>query len=134
MRVVGCFLEYDNKFVIFFRHAHKPDGNTWGLPGGKVEKDETDDDAIIRELHEETGYKANASELEKLGEYEFTSPAGVAFTYVTYSVKLKNAHQVTLEESAHAEYKWVTLEECDKMDNLIHGLHKLFRLVGYIKE
>ena len=37
MKVVGCFLEYDGRFVIVHRHAHKVDGDTWGLPGGKVE-------------------------------------------------------------------------------------------------
>jgi len=50
MRVVGCFLEYNDKFVIVLRHAHKPDGNTWGLPSGKIEQDENDTEAVLREI------------------------------------------------------------------------------------
>lgn len=132
MRVVGCFLEYGGKFVLLYRHSHKPEGDTWGMPGGKVEPNETDDQAMIRELQEETGYISDASELQLLGEYEFTSPMVGTYQYVTYRVSLKDVHDVQLEQSAHSDYKWVSVEEADKMDDLISGLHDLFRMVGYI--
>lgn len=133
MRVVGCFLEYNNRFVLLHRLPHKPDGNTWGLPSGKVEQDESDIQALRRELYEETGYKAQDSDIELLGAHDFTSPRGDTFTYVTYRVRLDNPHQITLEQAAHSEYKWVTLDEADAMNDLIHGLHELFRLLDLIK-
>jgi 8-oxo-dGTP pyrophosphatase MutT (NUDIX family) len=133
MRAVGCFLEYDGKFVILLRHSHKPDGATWGLAGGKVEHKEADQDAMLRELEEETGYRAVASELEYLGDNEFVSSNGKPYVFVTYRVKLKDPHQVKLEESAHAAYKWVTASECYDMPNLIPGFHVLLRKIGYIK-
>ena len=133
MKVVGCFLEYDNKFVIVHRLPHKVDGNTWGLPSGKVEHGESDEDAVRRELFEETGYLADFSEFELLGQHDFVSPRGDTVTYTSFRVALNDLHDVTIEEAAHSEYKWVTVSEADSMDNLIHGLHDLFRLVGYIK-
>lgn len=133
MRVVGCFLEYDGKFVLVHRLPHKPDGNTWGLPSGKVEANESDLNALHRELYEETGYQAKDSEVELLGEYDFTSPRGDTFTYITYRVKLNNFHEITVEEAAHSEYKWVSAEEADAMNDLIYGLHDLFRLVGLVQ-
>jgi 8-oxo-dGTP pyrophosphatase MutT (NUDIX family) len=33
--------------------------NDWGLPGGKPEPFETDYDAMVREVYEETGYRVN---------------------------------------------------------------------------
>jgi 8-oxo-dGTP pyrophosphatase MutT (NUDIX family) len=36
MEVVGCFLENDGEFLILQRHDNKPQGNTWGLPSGKL--------------------------------------------------------------------------------------------------
>ena len=71
MRVVGCFLEFDGRFVVLYRRSHKPEGCTWALPGGKVEAEETDEQAIIRELSEETGYEAAAQEPKLLGEFSF---------------------------------------------------------------
>ncbi len=133
MRVVGCFLEYDDKFVLVHRHAHKPDGNTWGLPSGKVDGNESDMEALQRELYEETGYSADESQVELLGAFDFVSPRGDTVTYITYRVKLSDFHEIVLEEAAHSEFKWTTVSEADAQDDLIHGLHDLFRLVDYIK-
>ena len=133
MRVVGCFLEYNNQFVLLKRHSHKPDGSTWGLPAGKVEMDESDEAAMIRELHEETGYQSNTTELKLLGVYDFLTPSGTTNNFVTYSVQLNKPHKIILEDTAHAEYKWTSIEEANQMPDLIFGLHDLFKMVGYTK-
>lgn len=133
MRVVGCFLEYDNKFVLVHRLPHKADGDTWGLPSGKVEDGESDIEAIQRELFEETGYHASPEEIEVLSTDKFVSPRGDTITYITHRVKLNRPHSVTIEAAAHSEYRWVTIDEADSMEDLIHGLHDLFRIVGFVK-
>ena len=132
MRVVGCFLYYEDRFVLVHRLPHKADGNTWGLPSGKVEEGESDTTAVQRELYEETGYRVSKDKLELLGEDDFISPRGDKVTYITYRVQLQLPHDVLLEISAHSEYRWVTIEEADAMDDLIHGLHDLFRIVNLL--
>jgi len=134
MRVAGCFLEHDGRFVILYRHSHKPDGDTWGLPGGKVEQAESDEAAIMRELKEETGYKANVSELEHIGDFDFVSPRGMPYTYVAFRIIADKKHAVQLERSAHAAYRWVTAEECDALPNLIADFDTLLRLSGHIQQ
>lgn len=133
MRVVGCFLEYNNKFVLLKRHSHKPDGSTWGLPAGKVEHNESDETAMMRELFEETGYRSSTSELTLLGVYDFVTPSNAVNNFVTYSIKLDKLYEIILESAAHSEYKWVSVEEADQMADLIYGLRDLFKMVGYIK-
>ena len=100
MRVVGCFLEYDNKFVLVHRLPQKVDGDTWGLPSDKIKQGESDIDAMKRELFEETGYQADDAELQLLSIDEFVSPRGDPITYVTYHAKLGTPHEMVLEESA----------------------------------
>lgn len=130
MRIAGCFLEYNDKFVILLRRSHKPDGNTWGLPGGKVEPGEEDQAAVIRELAEETGYIAKPAELEHVVEYVFISSWGQQGIYTAYRVRLSRHHEVRLEQNAHAAFRWVTPEECYARPDLITGFHELLRLAA----
>lgn len=131
MRIVGCFLEYDSRFVILLRHSHKPNGDTWGLPAGKVEQGEEDQAALLRELKEETGYIAEESELEHLGDYNFGQDK--KYIFATYRIKLSNPHGLILEDNAHADFKWVTANECYALPNLIPDLHELLELIGFVK-
>jgi 8-oxo-dGTP pyrophosphatase MutT (NUDIX family) len=132
MRAVGCFLEYEGKFVILLRGAHKPEGNTWGLPTGKVEKGESDDAAMLRELFEETGYRAKPRDLQLLGEFIFKTAAGDDFEYVAYRVLLPGPHDVKLEDDSHTAHLWVTGDECYARSDLITDFHKLLELTRYV--
>jgi len=132
MRIVGCFLECDGKFVILLRHSHKPDGDTWGLPGGKVADGETDEAAIIRELAEETGYAAQPAEVERIGQYDFISSRNEPYEYITYRVRARQLPVIRLETAAHAAYQWITPKACYAKSDLIADFHTLLKLVGYI--
>jgi len=132
IRTAGCFLEYDGKFVILHRQPHKPEGNTWGLPAGKVDPGETDQDAVLRELWEETGYRAKPDELEFLGEEIFHFPE-LTVEFPTFRVRLTKPFDVTQREGEHQDHKWVTADECYAMPDLIHGLHDLLVRIGYVK-
>ena len=133
MRTAGCFLEYEGRFVILHRRSDEPDGNTWGLPAGKVNAAETDEDAILREVEEETGYKASKEELEFLEEYIFDFP-DLYLEFPTYRISPKEFPPITCNPREHTEFKWVTAQECDTIPNLIRGLNDLLRRTGYIKE
>jgi len=41
--------------VLLVRRAHEPGTGQWSVPGGRVEADETDQQAVLREVAEETG-------------------------------------------------------------------------------
>jgi 8-oxo-dGTP pyrophosphatase MutT (NUDIX family) len=131
MRVVGCFLEYNDEFVLLRRHSHKPDGDTWGLPAGKVEEGESDEAAILRELFEETGYQARADQLQRLDEHPFSMPSGTTNDFVTYRVTLDRPHKVILEERSHVDFVWVNASKASAM-NLIHGLPEIFIRIGLL--
>lgn len=133
LRGVCCFLEHEGKFLILLRHPDKTDGNVWGLPAGKVEKNETDEEAAIREVWEETGYRAEKKHLRLLGDYVFEFP-DLYLEFPAYSLKLAKPFTAQYRKDEHTEARWVTAEECYAMDNLIRGFHDLLRRTGHIKK
>ena len=132
LRTVGCFIEYNGKFIILLRHPDKSHGNMWGLPAGKVEKGETDLDAISRETYEETGIRVAISDFELIGVYEF-SFSDINLTFPTYRVTLNEHSEIKLSPKEHQDYRWVTGDECFNIPNLIEGLHDLLKITGYVK-
>lgn len=131
-RSAGCLIEYDGKFLILRRKSDRPEGGTWGPPGGKIEGGETDIEAVLREIKEETGLDADLEKLEPLGKWNRSLPNGL-LRYSAFRVRLNSSFGVKIKEDEHAEYKWVTPDECHAMKNLIHGFHELLESIGYAK-
>ena len=55
VEVVAALVVEDGKFMICQRPAHKARGLLWEFVGGKVEPDETREQALVRECREELG-------------------------------------------------------------------------------
>ena len=56
---VVAFVERDGALLL----ERRADFGTWGIPGGALDEDETVEDAIAREVLEETGLKVVATDL-----------------------------------------------------------------------
>jgi len=65
--VVACALvDEDNRVLIAKRPDDRHMGGLWEFPGGKVDRDELPEDALIRELEEELGIDVTRSCLAPL--------------------------------------------------------------------
>ncbi len=53
IKVVGCIIQRDGKFLITKRLKHSHLGHLWEFPGGKIEPGETVEQCAIRECREE---------------------------------------------------------------------------------
>jgi 8-oxo-dGTP diphosphatase len=49
--------------LLLIKRGHDPEAGRWSLPGGRVERGETDQQAVVRELHEETGLRVECGPL-----------------------------------------------------------------------
>ncbi|AGF74209.1 mutator MutT protein [Bartonella australis AUST/NH1] len=62
--VVACaLLDRDNRVLLTERPQGKTLAGLWEFPGGKVEKGETPEESLIRELEEELGVYVRAGDL-----------------------------------------------------------------------
>lgn len=54
--VVHALVEKDEKLLLGRRAPHLLEGGKWGLPGGYLDRDETAEEGVLRELKEEMGW------------------------------------------------------------------------------
>lgn len=116
--VVGCYVMNDGKFLMLRRHAHKTSGNAWGLPAGKRNADETIEQAMQRELQEETGIEIPEENLRYF-DYVSVRHEGHDFHYHMFSVGCDVVPEVRLSPSEHQAFRWVTAEDALLMP-LVH--------------
>ena len=103
--VVAALIWDNDKFMICQRPAHKARGLLWEFVGGKVESDETKDQALIRECKEELDILLSVGDVFMDVIHEYPD--------LTVHLSLFNA---TIAEGKpqkleHNDIQWITLSE-----------------------
>lgn len=108
--VVSCFMEHDRKILLLHRQGSKSEGGKWGLPAGKIEKNETSIEALCREVFEETGINIDSSDASFLGTLAVTH-GDRDFLYHSFRVNLEQTPAVTINPVEHQNFTWKNLED-----------------------
>jgi 8-oxo-dGTP diphosphatase len=94
--------------------------NTYGLPAGRVEKDESDIDAAIRELKEETGLVVKAEDLvlvDKIWRAALPRKEGEPVEMLMHAFVAKNV-EGQAQETDEATPVWMDIDKLSDL-NLI---------------
>ena len=105
MDVVACFIVCGNEYLAVQYNERK--GGRWGVVGGKRESDETRDDAIVREVFEESGFKFRKTDFKKHITFPIRYP-DFDFWYTIYSVQMLQKKNPVLDSHEHQAFRWVT--------------------------
>ena len=97
---VFFYSESTKRFLYLLRNDSKNPGN-WGIPGGKIEGDETLLEGLQRECIEEISYFPDNAKLIPIQKFVNNS-----FTYHTFFCKVDNEFIPTLNDE-HCGYAWV---------------------------
>lgn len=106
-----ALLNEQNEILIAKRPAHKALPLKWEFPGGKVEKDESFESCIIREIKEELNL--DIVPLDYIGEESFQYDYA-RVTLHLYTGKIISDSPLKLNE--HIEIKWVNTNELETYD------------------
>ena len=58
---VGAIIKDPAGRLLLIKRGHAPQAGRWSLPGGRVEPGESDEQAVIREIREETGLRGDGA-------------------------------------------------------------------------
>jgi ADP-ribose pyrophosphatase YjhB (NUDIX family) len=83
VRCVGAIITDQAGRLLLIRRGHPPGRGLWSVPGGRVEPAETDEQALVREIREETGLAVRAGRL--VGAVRRPGPGGVVFDIRDYA-------------------------------------------------
>lgn len=109
-QVVAALIRDENKFMICQRPAHKTRGLLWEFVGGKVEKGESKQQALIRECREELDVTVSVGDvfIEVIHEYP-----DMTVDLTLFNCEIAGGEPKMLE---HNDIRWITPEEIDGFD------------------
>lgn len=111
MHVVGAIIENDKKEIFCaLRSPEMSLPNYWEFPGGKIEENETPEQALAREIKEEFNCEITVGNKVEDTTYEYEK---VIVRLETYRSAILNGVPVALE---HAETKWVPRDQLTALD------------------
>ncbi len=109
--VVGALIKADNKFFICQRSSSMTLPLMWEFPGGKIEKNESEKEALVREIKEELSCDIEVIKHIDTAYYEYDS---FTINLAVYLCKLSNDSIPMIDE--HSDSAWIEITEFDKYD------------------
>ena len=111
--VVAAIIKKGNLYLVTQRNKDKYMGLKWEFPGGKVEANETLQEALTREIYEELNININV--YEKIAEEKYKdSEINIVLHYFLCSIK---DGDISLNE--HEAMEWADKTDFDKYDFVV---------------
>ncbi|PIT88864.1 MAG: DNA mismatch repair protein MutT [Candidatus Levybacteria bacterium CG10_big_fil_rev_8_21_14_0_10_36_7] len=109
----GLIIRPDKKFLLVKRSANDTFlPGFWELPGGKVEKKETSEEGLLRELLEECGMDVEIVQVSHKKSFA-RHEKGIEFIETFYLCRINHAGNVTLSDE-HSEFEWINFDNLYK--------------------
>ncbi len=100
---VGGIIRDGSGRLLLIKRGHDPEAGHWSLPGGRIEPGETDAQALVREMREETGLTIRPGPL--VGAVSRAGPGGSVLDIRDYSATVTGGTLAAGDDAAEA--RWV---------------------------
>lgn len=111
LRVVAAFIEEGDRLLVSLRHPKGQRPSQWEFPGGKIERGESDVQALVREVKEELGVSCEVGGLVRRVVHSYKdTDVEIAF----YRTRLIGEPRAL----SMAEIRWVERKDLGELDFL----------------
>ena len=117
--VVTCFINYNGKFLVLQRARQDKQFGLWGVPGGKVDEEETPRASLSREIFEETGLSISQDAFVFLDKKLSENLCDGTYILYLYYIEISQEPSVQINKKEHLSYKWINLDAFESLDLLI---------------
>ena len=124
IKVVAGLILLNNKLLICQRPKFKEHPLKWEFPGGKIKYDETNEEALFREINEELSI--NIINCEELISYNFNYKDLNKRVFIYFY--LVNNFSGKVLNNFHKELKWIEIKDIREYDFLEGDL----KIIDYI--
>jgi 8-oxo-dGTP diphosphatase len=114
---VGAVIKDDRGRLLLIKRGHAPGAGLWSLPGGRIEPGETDAEALVREMREETGLVIDPGPL--IGTVRRPAADGAVLDIRDYAATVIGGTLRPGDDAADA--RWATASELESLP-LTEGL------------
>ncbi len=108
---VGAVIKDAAGRLLLIKRGHEPDAGLWTIPGGRIEPGETDQQAVAREILEETGLRVACGRL--LGEAVLPGLDGAVIDVRDYLAVVTGGKLAAGDDAAGAA--WVTAADLARL-------------------
>ena len=117
LQCVGAVISDEAGRLLLILRGHEPGKGLWSIPGGRIEPGETDEQAVIREVREETGLTVTCGRL--LGAAELPGQDGTVIEVRDYLAALPPGATPAGARAGDdaAAVRWVSDTEADAMES-----------------
>jgi 8-oxo-dGTP diphosphatase len=110
---VGAVVHDGQGRLLLVRRGHAPSAGLWSVPGGRVEAGESEVEAVVRELAEETGLRVRPDRV--LGRVRIDGE-GVVFTVTDWACTALDPDRQPVAGDDAAEVAFVDAAELSELD------------------
>lgn len=121
----------DKNQILVGERLNAPAKGSWFVPGGRVYKNESLENAFKRISKSELGLEIERHQAWLLGLYDhfyddsfFSSDISTHYINATHVVKLLN-EQLNLPQDQHSHYQWIAIDSLN-VNNDVHQYSKIF--------
>lgn len=109
---VGAIIKDQSGRLLLIRRRNEPGAGLWSVPGGRIEPGETDEQAVVREVLEETSLDVTCGPL--LGAVERPGLRGAVVDIRDYEAFVTGGELAAGDDATDA--RWVTPDQASAME------------------